>query len=66
MHDHIIDIADKLCRCPVSSPQDNEEVHCGELVGYVDDGAYSFAHKGLPVISSVLNEKYDTLEKWMN
>ena len=49
----------------VFSPQDNEQVHCGELIGYVDNGAYSFAHKELPVVSSVLNEKYDTLEKWI-
>ena len=39
---------------------------CGELVGYVDDGAYSYAHSDPTVISRVLNEKYKQLEEWMN
>ena len=39
---------------------------CGELVGYVDDGAFSYAHSNPAVISRVLTEKYDILEDWMN
>ena len=39
---------------------------CGELVGYVDDGAYSFAHKEPAVLSRVLTKKYSLLESWMN
>ena len=39
---------------------------CGELVGYVDDGAYSYAHSNPTVISGVLTEKYNMLEQWMN
>ena len=39
---------------------------CGELVGYVDDGAYSFAHTDTAVLSRVLTEKYNLLEQWMN
>ena len=39
---------------------------CGELVGYVDDGAYSFAHKDPEVLSQVLTRKYGMLEEWMN
>ena len=39
---------------------------CGELVGYVDDGAYSYAHSNPTVISRVLTEKYIMLEQWMN
>ena len=39
---------------------------CEELVGYVDDGAYSYAHKDPAVLSRVLTEKFSTLEEWMN
>ena len=39
---------------------------CGELVGYVDDGAYSYAHRDPAVLSRVLTEKYNMLEDWMN
>ena len=39
---------------------------CGELVGYVDDGAYSYAHADPVVLSSVLSTKYKHLEDWMN
>ena len=39
---------------------------CGELVGYVDDGAFSFAQSNPTVISRELTEKYDILEDWMN
>ena len=40
--------------------------HCGELVGYVDDGAYSYADSNPAVLSRVLTEKYQVLERWMN
>jgi hypothetical protein len=53
----------------VSSPTSDARVHregnCGELVGYVDDGAYSFAHTDPAIISQVLTEKYNMLEEWM-
>ena len=39
---------------------------CGELVGYVDDGAYSYAHTDPAVLSRILTEKYNMLEQWMN
>ena len=32
----------------------------------MDDGAYSFAHREPNVVSQVLTEKYNLLEKWMN
>ena len=35
-------------------------------MGYVDDGAYSFAHTDPTVLSRVLTEKYNLLEQWMN
>ena len=43
-----------------------QQAGCGELVGYVDDGAYSYAHNDPVVLSSVLTEKYNLLEDWMN
>ena len=42
------------------------ENSCGELVGYVDDGAYSYAHTDPAVLSRILTEKYNMLEQWMN
>ena len=39
-----------------------EQLGCGELVGYVDDGAYEFARWDAEVVSTVLGEKYDRLE----
>ena len=39
---------------------------CGELVGYVDDGAYSYAHQDPDTLSQVLTRKYSMLEEWMN
>ena len=39
---------------------------CGELVGYVDDGAYSYAHKDPAVLSQVLTRKYNLLEEWIS
>ena len=41
-----------------------EERDCGELVGYVDDGAFSFAHKDPEVLSQVLTRTM--LEEWIN
>ena len=39
---------------------------CGELVGYVDDGAYSYSHADPSVLSRELTRKYSMLEDWMN
>ena len=39
---------------------------CGIMVGYVDDGAYSYAHHDPEVLSHVLTYKYNKLEEWMN
>ena len=36
------------------------------MVGYVDDGAYSYAHNDPAVLSHVLTYKYNKLEEWMN
>ena len=43
-----------------------EEEDCGTLVGYVDDGAYSFGNSDPNVVSQVLTSKYTLLENWMN
>ena len=35
---------------------------CGDMVGYVDDGKYSYAHADPAVLSEVLTSKYNLLE----
>ena len=44
----------------------SEGVVCGELVGYVDDGAYSYSDANPAVLSQVLTRKFEMLELWMN
>ena len=39
---------------------------CGAMVGYVDDGAYSYAHSDPAVLSQVLTRKYNLLEEWIS
>ena len=39
---------------------------CGTMVGYVDDGAYSYASPDPYVLSQVVTDKYNKLEDWMN
>ena len=54
--------------------QDQEQGHvepggrgdCGAMVGYVDDGAYSYAHNDPAVLSQVLTRKYNLLEDWIS
>ena len=36
------------------------------MVGYVDDGAYSYAHNDPAVLSEVLTRKYNLLEDWIS
>ena len=36
------------------------------LVGYVDDGAYSYAHDNPAILSDILSAKYGMLAEWMN
>ena len=81
VHDHQIDRSkeDRGCRAWAADGDQgpvSEEVPgatdgqrgggCGVLVGYVDDGAYCFAHKDPAVLSQVLTHKYNRLEEWMN
>ena len=39
---------------------------CGDMVGYVDDGAYIYAHEDPTVLSEVLSRKYSLIEDWIN
>ena len=43
-----------------------EQGDCGDLIGYVDDGAYSYSHSDPLVLSAVLSRKYTLLEGWIN
>ena len=36
------------------------------MEGYVDDGAYSYAHRDPGVLSQVLTRKYNLLEEWIS
>ena len=47
-----------------SSPGGNGD--CGMLVGYVDDGAYSYANEDPKILSNVLTQKYSLIEEWLN
>ena len=74
IHEHEIDGQDHDRGCVVNKEQeeDQEQVEpgskgdCGALVGYVDDGAYSYAHRDPAVLSQVLTRKYNLLEEWIN
>ena len=50
----------------VDNANPGESGDCGLLVGYVDDGAYSYAHSDPKVLSDVLSEKYSLIEDWIN
>ena len=39
---------------------------CGEMAGYVDNCAYSYAHSYPEVMSRVLSRKYSLIEDWLN
>ena len=68
VHDHPVVGQDlhRGCLAPALGSQQGGGGDCGELVGYVDDGAYSYAHSDPAVISRVLTEKYNMLEEWMS
>ena len=81
IHDHRIDRqkAERGCntitRGEVEAEEGGEVVQagygesaggCGVMVGYVDDGAYSYASSDPTVLSNVLTAKYSKLAEWMN
>ena len=65
VHDHLVDGKDVHRGCP-AQVQDGagHEVNgegCGELVGYVDDGAYSYGHNDPQVLSEVISKQAQNL-----
>ena len=69
IHEHSVDGGDFHRGCVQGGVGEAEVVggagDCGEMVGYVDDGAYSFAHRDPTVLSEVLSRKYSLLEEWI-
>ena len=70
IHDHVIDAEDLHRGCGQEAQRQadlrREVSGCGDMVGYVDDGAYSYADKDPAVLSRVLTRKYSMFEDWMN
>jgi hypothetical protein len=76
VHDHPVDGQDLHCGCAGGHVRlDPDRVvggpvepvgDCGDMVGYVDDGAYSYAHTDPTVLSQVLTRKYGLLEEWIS
>ena len=76
IHEHEIDGQDPYRGCGGEGRQAvglaaeegdaHEQVQCGELVGYVDDGAYSYSDASPATLSQVLTKKYAMLEQWMH
>ena len=54
------------CVAPRDDQGPGEQGDCGDLIGYVDDGAYSYAHSDPLVLSAVLSRKYTLLEGWIS
>ena len=42
-----------------------EDDSCGQFLGYVDAGVYSYAHRQPDVLSEVLSNKFQVMESWM-
>ena len=70
VHEHPIDGEDLHRGCAVDVRQGEKEPggdgDCGDMVGYVDDGAYSYANSDPAIMSMVLSRKYSLLEEWLN
>ena len=67
IHKHTVHNQDINRGClMVDNANPGESGDCGLLVGYVDDGAYSYAHSDPKVLSDVLSEKYSLIEDWIN
>ena len=70
VHEHQVVGQDQQRGC-VGQSGDRDQVpggqgDCGALVGYVDDGTYSYAHADPEVLSAILSRKYKLLEEWIN
>ena len=70
IHEHPVDGQDLHRGCvggqEVGLEEPGGKGDCGDMVGYVDDGAYSYAHRDPVVLSQVLTRKYNLLEEWIN
>ena len=76
IHEHGIQGQDPNRGCGVDGRQgmgldaqevdEHDQVKCGELVGYVDDGAYTISDKSSAVLSEMLTKKFKMLEQWMH
>ena len=54
------------CGLPTEDQVPGGQGDCGDMIGYVDDGAYSYAHSDPATLSEVLTRKYGLLEEWIN
>jgi hypothetical protein len=72
VHEHLIEREDHHRGCAMHGDRQAGTVEpggdgdCGELVGYVDDGAYSYAHGDPAVLSQILTKKNNLMEDWIN
>ena len=76
VHEHPVDGHEVHRGCAVGGQQHGDgqggpvepggDGDCGDMVGYVDDGAYSYAHEDPAVLSQVLTRKYSLIEDWIN
>ena len=70
MHEHQVDGKDVHRGCGGQNVQQQQIAggagDCGALVGYVDDGAYTYAHHDPSILSEVLTRKFKLLEEWIS
>ena len=70
IHEHLVDGHDLQRGCGGSQEQVHAEPggesDCGTMVGYVDVGAYSYAHVDPVVLSQLLTRKYSLREDWIS
>ena len=69
-HEHCVTGHDIHRGCESEQDQDlmvpGGKGDCGAMVGYVDDGAFSYAHSDPATLSQVLTRKYRLLENWIS
>ena len=69
IHEHNV-VGQDLHRGCNTGPGDEQvpggQGDCGDMIGYVDDGAYSYAHSDPTTLSEVLTRKFKLLEEWIN
>ena len=69
IHEHTVDGQDLHRGCN-NGPGDEQvpggQGDCGDMIGYVDDGAYSYAHSDSTTLSEFLTRKFKLLEELIN